>query len=262
MPPRRDACESMPSGRSKRGNGDCPKNDDRFARSEVCPAPTRLPSSDLMPREIPNKSSTGESFALRIGTLPGLETSTSLLRMLGDGDALAWSSFGRRYAIFLLKWSDRAGIPKQDAEDLVQETFIKILDQIHKFHRRGIGSFRSWIKAIAWHCWCDAIRRSKRRDVLLQLEPFRKAWLTSEGLEAGLESLIRQEMLETAINNVRNQVSPRAWGIYQWMTSDGLSGPEVAKRLNMSPGAVYTTKCRVQQSITSELRKLEEGQLE
>lgn len=215
-----------------------------------------------MPTDNPDKSPIGDSRKFRVMTPTSLETSTTLLRMLGEGDATAWSNFGRRYAIFLLQWSDRAGIPKHDAEDLVQETFIRILAQIQNFHRRGVGSFRSWIKAIAWHCWCETVRRSKRQDLLLELEPFRKAWLTSEGLEAGLESLIRQEILDTAIRKTREQVSPDSWEIYRLMTSEGLSGAAVAQRLKMSPGAVYTTKCRVQQTITSALRKLEEGELE
>lgn len=210
----------------------------------------------LMTNEVPKLQSDGDADLCGEGSLRGLDTSTSLLRMLGERDATAWSNFGRRYAIFLLRWCEKAGVPRTDAEDLVQETFIRILEQVQKFHRRGVGSFRSWIKAIAWHCWCDVIRRSKRRDCILQMEPFRQSWLTAESVEEGLESLIRQEMIEIASLKARQRVSEQAWEAYRLITFDGASGVEVATRLGMSLGAVYTSKCRVQQAITSELRKM------
>ena len=186
-----------------------------------------------------------------------LETSKSLLRMLGQRDDVAWRDFARRYSVFLRHWCDKSGIPRNDSEDLIQETFLKVLDRIPKFEHRGVGSFRSWIKSVAWHCWCDLVYRGKKQQRVRELESFRRSWLSLQSLEAGLEKLIRQELLDIASASVRERVAPKTWDAFWLLTMEGLPGPVVAERLEMQLGSIYTAKCRVQNAITQELRRLE-----
>jgi RNA polymerase sigma-70 factor (ECF subfamily) len=54
-----------------------------------------------------------------------------------------------------------------DAEDLVQETFLRAWKKVAAFE--GQGSFRNWLYVIATRLWLDEVRRRKKR-VLLPLE--------------------------------------------------------------------------------------------
>jgi RNA polymerase sigma-70 factor (ECF subfamily) len=50
---------------------------------------------------------------------------------------------------------------EQDAEDLVQETFLRAYKQIHRFD--GRSAFRTWLYRICANCSLDLIRARKSR---------------------------------------------------------------------------------------------------
>jgi RNA polymerase sigma-70 factor (ECF subfamily) len=54
-----------------------------------------------------------------------------------------------------------------DAEDLVQETFLRAWDKLKSFD--GHGSFRNWLYVIATRLWLDEARKRKKR-ILLPLD--------------------------------------------------------------------------------------------
>jgi RNA polymerase sigma-70 factor (ECF subfamily) len=51
---------------------------------------------------------------------------------------------------------------EQDAEDLVQETFLRAYKQLHRFD--GRASFGTWVYRIAANCSLDLIRARKNRN--------------------------------------------------------------------------------------------------
>jgi RNA polymerase sigma-70 factor (ECF subfamily) len=57
---------------------------------------------------------------------------------------------------------------REDAEDLLQETLMRAIEQIARF--RGDASFKSWLFGIATHLSLDHLRRKKRWRVETQLE--------------------------------------------------------------------------------------------
>ena len=52
---------------------------------------------------------------------------------------------------------------EHDAEDIVQETFLRAYRQLHRFD--GRASFGTWVYRIAANCSLDLIRARKRREV-------------------------------------------------------------------------------------------------
>jgi len=57
---------------------------------------------------------------------------------------------------------------REDAEDLLQETMVRAIEQIPSF--RGEAPFKSWLFGIATHVSLDHLRRKKRWRVETQLE--------------------------------------------------------------------------------------------
>jgi len=54
---------------------------------------------------------------------------------------------------------------EQDAEDVVQETLLRVHRKIEKFDERA--SFRTWLYRIAVNCSLDVVRARKRRSETL-----------------------------------------------------------------------------------------------
>jgi RNA polymerase sigma-70 factor (ECF subfamily) len=57
---------------------------------------------------------------------------------------------------------------REDAEDMLQEGFIKIFTQIHTFQSKG--AFEGWIRRIIVHTCINVLKRNKKFNEALDLE--------------------------------------------------------------------------------------------
>lgn len=95
------------------------------------------------------------------GALPAIEASIPALR---------------RYALALLR-------SRQDADDLVQDTLLRALDNLHRL--RGDGGVRPWLFTIMHNLFVSQLRKTKAR-------PVHEA-ITTPDTEAGLLAADSQE---------------------------------------------------------------------
>lgn len=188
---------------------------------------------------------------------PSLETPVSLLRRVGEGDAVAWDEFWVKYVCYLRWWCREWTVPPQDAEDMIQEPFVEVLHRIPDFRRRGVGSFRSWMKTLASRIWSKACVKANRQQNIAALEGLRQSTLSRDSLESRLDRLIREELLSTSMRIVRQQVEPKTWEAFRLVTLEGLSGAEAAERLGNSIDSVCVYRFRVQRKMMRWLAELE-----
>jgi RNA polymerase sigma-70 factor (ECF subfamily) len=57
---------------------------------------------------------------------------------------------------------------REDAEDMLQEGFIKVFTQIHTFQSKG--AFEGWIRRIVVHTCINVLKRNKRFNEAVDLE--------------------------------------------------------------------------------------------
>lgn len=76
-------------------------------------------------------------------------TEKDLLKRLRRGESSAMSLFYDLYADFLAGVCSRYVTDADDAKDVLQESMVKIMYNIHRFNYRGEGSLRSWAARIA-----------------------------------------------------------------------------------------------------------------
>jgi len=77
------------------------------------------------------------------------------------GDSGAFRVLVERHSRHLFRLAYRMTGHQQDAEDVVQETFLRAYRQLSKFDDRA--SFGTWLYRIAANCALDLIRARKRR---------------------------------------------------------------------------------------------------
>jgi RNA polymerase sigma-70 factor (ECF subfamily) len=75
----------------------------------------------------------------------------------------AWRRVVVLYAPVVARWARRAGLQPADVDDLLQEVFQTVAQQVSGFRwDRGSGSFHAWLATIARTCPCDHFRRQGR----------------------------------------------------------------------------------------------------
>jgi RNA polymerase sigma-70 factor (ECF subfamily) len=78
-----------------------------------------------------------------------------------------------------------------------------------------------------------------------------------DDLAAWIEEVYEQELMDEAIVRVRTRVMPQTWQAFCLTTYEGLSGAEVAGRLQMAITSVYKAKSNIRKLLEEEVRSLE-----
>ena len=71
-----------------------------------------------------------------------------LIRQIVQGNRVAMKQFYDEYAGYLTAVSTRYISNREDLKDVLQESFLKIFNAIHKFEYKGQGSLRAWTTRI------------------------------------------------------------------------------------------------------------------
>ena len=87
---------------------------------------------------------------------------TAAVAQARAGDTGAFRVLVERHSRQLFRLAYRMTAHQQDAEDVVQETFLRAYRQLGKFDCRA--SFSTWIYRIAANCSLDLMRARKRRS--------------------------------------------------------------------------------------------------
>jgi len=95
-------------------------------------------------------------------------TDSAIITKARLGDADAFRVLVERHSRPLFRLAFRMTGNQQDAEDVVQESFLRAWRQLGRFDERA--SFGTWLYRIATNCSLDVMRGRKRRSNLSEVE--------------------------------------------------------------------------------------------
>jgi RNA polymerase sigma-70 factor (ECF subfamily) len=175
-------------------------------------------------------------------------------------DQAAWNDFVERYGSTIYRWCRTWGLKEADAEDVTQEVLLKLARNMRNFVYDSTGSFRGWLKTLAYRAWCDFLDGRKRATagsgdsaVLALLESVK----ARDDLSRQLDEEYDRELLEQAMKRVRLRVEERTWKAFQLTALEGRPGVEAAAELGMRVGTVYVARSKVQKMLQDEIHLLE-----
>ncbi len=90
------------------------------------------------------------------------QTDAAVVALARDGDSDAFRTLVERHSRAVYRIAHRMTGTPQDAEDVVQETFLKAYRQLSRFESRA--NFSTWLHRIAVNCSIDVIRSRPRRE--------------------------------------------------------------------------------------------------
>ena len=142
----------------------------------------------------------------------------------------------------------RLGLPHEDAEDVLQEVFIKIYKNLYKYNSKWC--FSTWIYSIALNTFKSEYKKRKKTLCVVFDETYMST-VTIDSPEAQFENKeIRNEII-TLINDL--DIEQRASLILKHV--QGMSYKEISEILNVSPNAAKMKVLRAKQTICKNLEK-------
>lgn len=87
-------------------------------------------------------------------------TEEVLIKGCLNNEALAQRELYNRYSAKMLAVCYRYAHSREDAEDMLQEGFIKVFLQIHTFENRG--AFEGWVRRIIVHTCINILKKNKK----------------------------------------------------------------------------------------------------
>lgn len=128
---------------------------------------------------------------MTVDPMPEMRTEDErvLVERARSGDEGAMGSLVEPWRKPLLGYIYRMVTHRQDAEDLLQDVLVRVLEGIREY--RGEARFKSWLFGIATHVCLDHLRGKKRWRVEAQLIGEKEADSTPGAVE-GLRELMRQ----------------------------------------------------------------------
>jgi RNA polymerase sigma-70 factor (ECF subfamily) len=198
-----------------------------------------------------------------------LPTSASLLRRLKQWeDDESWRKFMEIYRRLIFGFALKAGLPENDAEEVVQETMISVAKTIKEFqYDPKRCSFKSWLRHLAQKRIADCYRKRSREAPLAsetaQTSRARTPAIervpdpVASNLEAAWESEWEKELLEAAIAQVKTKVSAEQYQMFDFYVLKKMAVEKVATALGTSTSRIYLAKHRISRLIKKEISRLE-----
>lgn len=154
-----------------------------------------------------------------------------ILRIQKD-DRVAFYNIYERYSKRLYGFVLRYIKQKEDAEEIVQEAFLKIWESRNKID--AYGSFESFLFTIVYNTTISLLR--KRINEKKYLEHVKS--LQHPESSPDLIDEIQFNELNERVHSLLNELTPRQQEIFQLSREHGLSHDEIAKKLGISVNTV------------------------
>jgi RNA polymerase sigma-70 factor (ECF subfamily) len=160
------------------------------------------------------------------------KSNKELLMLLRNDDRVAFYNIYERYCKKLYSFVFRFIKQEEDAEEIVQEVFVKIWKSRKNIDENS--TFESYLFTIAYNTTISLFRkRTKEKKYLENLKALQQISNTPDIIDE-----IHFKELNAALQALLNRLTPRQKEIFQLSREEGLTHAEIAKKLDISVNTV------------------------
>lgn len=199
---------------------------------------------------------------------PAATRSSLVHRLRNWSDHGSWQDFFDTYWKLIYAVAIKAGLSEAEARDVVQETVVAVAKQMRDGgYDRTKSSFKNWLCLISRRRIIDHFR--KRTDPKLRPAPqaddetsrtdtiARMPDPASLELDAVWEEEWQKNLLDAAIERVKQQVTPKQFQIFDLSVLRDLPMSDVTKILKVNAAQIYLARHRVGALVKKEAKRLD-----
>ena len=197
---------------------------------------------------------------------PLLETRSSLIqRLKATINGKSWEEFFHTYWELIYNVARRAGLSEADAQDIVQETILKVHNSLDRFeYNRKRGTFKGWLRTVTRSRLNDFFKKQQRRPALNQ--PLEETADELQNLEdpegPEIEKIWDEEwnrnLIQAALSRTKKLSSPKQFQIFKCHYIDEWTVRETCRTLGVNAAQVYMAKQRVGKIFREAVETLQE----
>lgn len=166
----------------------------------------------------------------------------TLVKKCVSGNDKAYREFFDRFSPIMMGVALRYMKDTALAEDVLQEGFIKVFNNLHRFEHKG--SLEGWVRRIIVNTALDHIRKYKKEQSNLELD--------NSHFEVVQKSEVISELQAEVLLNIVKELPDGYRIVFNMYAIEGYSHKEIAKQLKISEN---TSKSQYSRANTL-LRKL------
>ena len=177
-------------------------------------------------------------------------TDAEIVQRVLEGDADSFRVLVDRHGRNLHRVAFRITSSAHDAEDVVQEAFIRAYRQLASYDGRAAVS--SWLHRITTNCAIDLLRARKR----FREEPGEENTMTNHHTTTPQEHHARGLDIRSAVTRAMSSLTSNERTAFVLRHFEGLSIEEIGKALGTKANATKHTVFRAVQKLRAELEPL------
>jgi RNA polymerase sigma-70 factor, ECF subfamily len=165
------------------------------------------------------------------------QTDAAAVALARDGDSEAFRALVERHSRAVYRLAHRMTGNPQDAEDVVQETFLKAYKQLSRFESRA--NFGTWLHRIGVNCSIDLIRSRPHRERghdTSDLDQFSAADSDRSG-DASPERLMLSAEVQDRVTAAMSSLSRMERAAFVLRHFEGQSIDEISRMLGLKTNA-------------------------
>jgi RNA polymerase sigma-70 factor (ECF subfamily) len=183
-------------------------------------------------------------------------TDAAAVALARDGDSEAFRALVERHSRTIYRLAHRMTGSPQDAEDVVQETFLRAYKQLSRFESRA--NFGTWLHRIAVNCSIDLIRSRPHRETGHgdeDLEQF-AAGAESDATGTSPERLMLSTEVQERITAAMAALTQMERAAFVLRHFEGLSIEEISRALGLKTNATKHSVFRAVKKMRMALEPL------
>lgn len=162
-------------------------------------------------------------------------------------DRKAQQELYSRYSRFLLGICMRYATDKAEAEDILQESFLKIFFNINDFS--GTGSFMGWLRKVAVNTAITHYHRNLKYRYHVEIEEY-------VSVETGVTSFEEDLFTSDELFKVLNDLPAGYRMVFNLYAVDGYKHKEIAEMLGIDTNTSKSQYSRAKAALREKLEKL------
>ncbi len=181
---------------------------------------------------------------------------TSIINKITGGDTQAFAILVDRYKDLVFTLSMRMLKNREEAEEVSQDTFIKVYKALAKF--KGDSKLSTWVYKVAYNTCLDRIKKNNRRQREIAIDSFTENQIKT--LDNALEAMETAEQQKT-IQDCLQQLAGKDSFLLTLFYFEELSLEEISQIVNKESNTVKVNIHRARKRLANILKQRMEPEI-